>query len=280
MFDCLRAEVMDDDNSAFKSCTSDCIGVGDDDEMSIVAPSSHVYLTVLLDTFKPCASDCIGIGGEEDKFHLLEPNTIIANFPSDFIFGASSSAYQVEGAAFEDGRTPSIYDTFSHSGRITGGGEVACDEYHRYKEDVQLMVNTGLDAYRFSISWSRLIPRIQPHVTLIHSDLPQVLEDEYEGFLSPRIIEDFTAYVDVCFREFGDRVQHWTTFYEANIFPLGGYDAGITPPARCSYPFGLVNCTIGNSTTEPYVVAHQILLAHASAARIYKEKYQALCVGD
>ncbi|GAB4861429.1 glycosyl hydrolase 1 [Ancistrocladus abbreviatus] len=221
------------------------------------------------------------------------------DFPTDFIFGSGTSAYQVEGAANEDGRTPSIFDTFAHSGTWHGGnGNIACDEYHKYKEDVQLMVETGLDAYRFSISWPRLIPNgsgpvnqrgleyynnlidelishgIQPHVTLMHSDLPQFLQDEYGGFLNQRIVRDFTAYADVCFREFGDRVLHWTTFNEANIFAIGGYDAGSTPPRRCSAPFGF-NCHGGNSTTEPYIAAHNILLAHASAARLYRQKYQA-----
>ncbi|WJZ90345.1 hypothetical protein VitviT2T_009494 [Vitis vinifera] len=81
------------------------------------------------------------------------------DFPTDFIFGAGTSAYQVEGAAFQDGRTPSTWDTFAHAGHAHGAtGDIACDEYHKYKEDVKLMVETGLDAYRFSISWSRLIP--------------------------------------------------------------------------------------------------------------------------
>ncbi|BAT84080.1 hypothetical protein VIGAN_04135200 [Vigna angularis var. angularis] len=82
-------------------------------------------------------------------------------FPRDFVFGASTSAYQVEGAANEDGRKPSIWDTFSHAGNANlyaGDGDVACDHYHKYKEDVKLMANMGLEAYRFSISWSRLIP--------------------------------------------------------------------------------------------------------------------------
>uniref|UniRef100_A0A803MPC5 Uncharacterized protein n=1 Tax=Chenopodium quinoa TaxID=63459 RepID=A0A803MPC5_CHEQI len=117
--------------------------------------------------------------------------------------------------------------------------------------------------------------RIEPHVTLVHTDLPQVLENEYGGFLNVRIIEDFTSYVDVCFREFGDRVRHWTTFNEANIFVFGGYDAGNTPPSRCSSPFGFINCTKGNSTTEPYIAAHHILLAHAYAVKLYKENYKA-----
>uniref|UniRef100_A0A803MPC9 Uncharacterized protein n=1 Tax=Chenopodium quinoa TaxID=63459 RepID=A0A803MPC9_CHEQI len=223
------------------------------------------------------------------------------DFPTDFVFGASTSAYQVEGAALEDGRKPSIYDTFAHRLEYdTGNPDVACDQYHKYKEDVQLMVETGLDAYRFSISWSRLIPDgrgainpkglrfynnlinelishgIEPHVTLLHTDLPQVLEDEYRGFLNPKIIEDFTSYADVCFREFGDRVRHWTTFNEANIFVFGGYDVGNTPPSRCSFPFGFINCTKGNSTTEPYIAAHHILLAHGYAVKLYKDKYKTI----
>lgn len=221
------------------------------------------------------------------------------DFPTDFIFGAGTSAYQVEGAAFEDGRKASIFDTFAYSGKyLEGNGDVASDTYHKYKKDVELMVETGLDAYRFSISWSRIIPDgrgpvnykgveyynnlinelishgIQPHATLMHLDTPQVLEDEYGSFINESIIEDFTAYADVCFREFGDRVLYWTTINEANIFILAGYDAGTSPPGRCSSPFGR-NCTVGDSTTEPYLVAHNILLAHASVSKLYKEKYQA-----
>ncbi|GLT53493.1 hypothetical protein SLA2020_267590 [Shorea laevis] len=220
------------------------------------------------------------------------------DFPPGFVFGSGSSAYQVEGAADQDGRAPSIWDTFTHAGKMHGdNADIACDEYHRYKEDVQLMVDTGLEAYRFSISWSRLIPNgrgpvnpkglqyynnlinelvsngIQPHVTLHHSDLPQALEDEYGGWVNRKIVKDFTAYADVCFRKFGDRVSHWTTVNEANVFVIGGYDGGYLPPQHCSSPFG-VNCTRGNSSTEPYLAAHHILLAHASAAILYKEKYQ------
>ncbi|KAK6247590.1 hypothetical protein QUC31_019155 [Theobroma cacao] len=165
------------------------------------------------------------------------------------------------------------------------------------QEDVQLMVDIGLDAYRFSISWSRLIPNgrgpvnmkglqyynnlidelirngIQPHVTLHHADLPLALEDEYGGWINQKIVRDFTSYADVCFREFGDRVLHWTTLNEANVFVLGGYDLGFQPPRRCSATFPL-NCSKGNSSTEPYMAAHNILLAHAAVAKLYKKKYQ------
>ncbi|XP_062088586.1 beta-glucosidase 11-like isoform X5 [Humulus lupulus] len=221
------------------------------------------------------------------------------DFPANFVFGAGTSAYQVEGAANEDGRTPSIWDTFAHNVYPQGdNGDVASDGYHKYQEDVQLMANMGLDAYRFSISWSRLIPNgrgpvnpkgleyynnlingllkhgIQPHVTLVNYDHPQALEDEYGGWVSRKMVKDFIQYADVCFKEFGDRVQYWTTVNEPNIFGDGSYDAGIAPPQRCSPPFGITNCTRGNSSTESYLVVHHILLAHASVVRLYRENYQ------
>ena len=86
--------------------------------------------------------------------------------------------------------------------------------------------------------------------------------------------EDFTAYADVCFREFGDRVLYWSTVNEVNVFAIGAYDQGIMAPFRCSPPFGLQNCTGGNSTSEPYIVAHNIMLAHATTVRLYRNKYQ------
>ncbi|KAH1058311.1 Hydroxyisourate hydrolase [Glycine soja] len=221
------------------------------------------------------------------------------DFPLDFVFGSGTSAYQVEGAANKDGRTPSIWDTFAYAGYAHGeNGDVACDGYHKYKEDVQLMLETGLDAYRFSISWSRLLPNgrgpvnpkglqyynnlinelisngIQPHATLHNFDLPQVLEDEYGGWTSRDIIRDFTYYAEVCFREFGDRVLYWTTVNEPNVFALGGYDQGNSPPRRCSPPFCATNDTRGNSTYEPYLAVHHILLSHSSAARLYWRKYR------
>ncbi|AAC24061.1 Similar to prunasin hydrolase precursor gb/U50201 from Prunus serotina. ESTs gb/T21225 and gb/AA586305 come from this gene [Arabidopsis thaliana] len=200
-----------------------------------------------------------------------------------------------EGAAAEDGRKPSVWDTLCYSRNI-GNGDVTCDGYHKYKEDVKLMVDTNLDAFRFSISWSRLIPNgrgsvnqkglqfyknliselithgIEPHVTLYHYDHPQYLEDEYGGWVNNMMIKDFTAYVDVCFREFGNYVKFWTTINEANVFTIGGYNDGDTPPGRCSLPGK--NCLLGNSSTETYIVGHNLLLAHASASRLYKQKYK------
>ncbi|XP_072062236.1 hydroxyisourate hydrolase isoform X4 [Arachis hypogaea] len=223
----------------------------------------------------------------------------INDFPLDFVFGSGTTAYQWEGAVNEDGRTPSVWDTFAHDGDMhEENGDVACDGYHKYKEDVKLMVETGLEAYRFSISWSRLIPNgrgpinpkalefynnlinelisngIQPHVTLNNFDFPQALEDEYGGWISPQMISDFTNYADVCFREFGDRVLYWITVNEPNMIALGGYDQAIVPPQHCSPPFCVNKSIRGNSTTEPYLVVHHILLAHSSAARLYRTKYK------
>ncbi|KFK35447.1 hypothetical protein AALP_AA5G285400 [Arabis alpina] len=218
------------------------------------------------------------------------------DFPDDFLFGAATSAYQWEGAFDEDGRTPSVWDTYSHT-YSRYNGDIACDGYHKYKEDVKLMAEMGLEAFRFSISWTRLIPNgrgpinpkgllfyknlikelrkygIEPHVTIYHYDLPQSLEDEYGGWINRKVIEDFTAFADVCFREFGDDVKLWTTINEATIFAIGSYSDGLSPPGHCS-PYELINCSTGNSSTEPYIAGHNMLLAHASASKLYKLKYK------
>ncbi|XP_040382732.1 beta-glucosidase 5-like [Oryza brachyantha] len=222
------------------------------------------------------------------------------DFPSDFVFGSATSSYQYEGAVHEDGKSPSNWDIFTHEGKMPdrSTADVSADGYHKYKDDVKLMVETNLEAYRLSISWSRLIPNgrgavnpkglqyynniidelvkngIEVHVMIYQLDLPQVLEDEYGGWLSPRILEDFKEYADVCFREFGDRVSHWITIDEPNVASFGSYDNGQLAPGRCSDPFGVRKCTIGNSSVEPYIAVHNMLLAHASVTRLYREKYQ------
>ncbi|OWM73464.1 hypothetical protein CDL15_Pgr026563 [Punica granatum] len=152
-------------------------------------------------------------------------------------------------------------------------GDVAVDQYHKYKEDVGIMKEMGLDAYRFSISWSRILPRIQPYVTLFHWDLPQTLDDEYGGFLSPRIVDDYRDFADFCFKEFGDRVKYWITFNKPWTYCNFGYATGSLAPGRCS-AWQNLNCTGGDSGTEPYLVAHHLLLAHAAAVKLYKEKYE------
>ncbi|POO00087.1 Glycoside hydrolase [Trema orientale] len=224
------------------------------------------------------------------------------NFPPGFLFGTASSSYQYEGAANVDGKGASIWDTFTSTfpEKIVdhSSGAIADEFYYRYKDDIALMKHIGFDSFRFSISWPRLLPRgrisegvsqaglqfynnlidellsngLQPSVTLFHWDLPQVLEDKYGGFLSPNIVNDYRDYVDFCFNKFGDRVKHWITFNEPNIFASGGYDSGIKAPGRCSYY--VRNCTVGNSGTEPYLVVHHMILSHGAAVKLYREKYQ------
>ncbi|PKI68419.1 hypothetical protein CRG98_011216 [Punica granatum] len=221
------------------------------------------------------------------------------SFPKGFIFGTATSAYQVEGMADKDGRGPSIWDVFVKiPGKIAGNatGDVAVDQYHKYKEDVDLMHKLNFDAYRFSISWSRIFPNgtgkvnwqgvayynrlidaliekgITPYANLYHYDLPEALEERYKGFLTLKVVKDFADYADFCFKTFGDRVKNWMTFNEPRIVAALGYDNGMNPPNRCSKEYG--NCTAGNSATEPYIAAHHLLLSHAAAVKRYREKHQ------
>jgi len=161
-----------------------------------------------------------------------------------------------------------------------------------------MMHSLGLDSYRFSLSWSRILPKgrfggvnlagikfynnlinsllqkgILPFVTINHFDVPRELEERYGSWLSPEMQEDFTYFADLCFKMFGDRVKHWTTFNEPNLMVKFGYFSGKYPPNHCSKPFG--KCASGNSSTEPYIAAHNIILAHAKTVNIYRKNYQA-----
>ncbi|XP_058200437.1 raucaffricine-O-beta-D-glucosidase-like isoform X3 [Rhododendron vialii] len=252
-----------------------------------------------------------------------------ASFTDDFVFGAASAAFQFEGAANEGGRGPSIWDDFTKRwpGRISDGsnGNMGIDFYHQFKEDVKIMKKMGLEGFRFSISWSRILPSgqlnqginkegiqfyndliddllandITPFATLFHWDVPQALEDAYGGFLSSKIVADFCDYVDLCFWEFGDRVKHWITLNEPWWFSNGGYVTGASAPGRgttaatplkssaedstWSFEPSHRSCTStpsepfdnGNPATEPYIVAHNLLLAHAAAVDLYRKNYQA-----
>ncbi|CAF1872763.1 unnamed protein product [Brassica napus] len=227
-----------------------------------------------------------------------------SDFPEDFIFGSATSAYQVEGGAHEDGRGPSIWDTFSekYPEKIKDGsnGSVADNSYHLYKEDVALLHQIGFNAYRFSISWSRILPRgnlkgginqagidyynnlinellskgIKPFATMFHWDTPQGLEDAYGGFRGSVIVNDFRDYADICFKNFGDRVKHWMTLNEPLTVVQQGYVAGVMAPGRCS-KFTNPNCTAGDGATEPYIVGHNLILAHGAAVEVYRKKYKA-----
>ncbi|CAN7095498.1 unnamed protein product [Brassica rapa subsp. narinosa] len=214
-----------------------------------------------------------------------------------------------EGAAHEDGRGPSIWDTYSEKfpEKIMDGsnGSVADDSYYLYEEDVNLLHQIGFNAYRFSISWSRILPRgnlkgginqaginyynnlinqlllkgVKPYVTIFHWDLPEALEVAYGGFLGAEIVNDFRDYAELCFQKFGDRVKHWMTLNEPFTVVKQGYLTGEKAPGRCS-SFTNPNCLGGDGATEPYIVGHNFLLAHGAAVKVYREKYQATQKGE
>ncbi|KAG0478185.1 hypothetical protein HPP92_012904 [Vanilla planifolia] len=215
-----------------------------------------------------------------------QPYSILSNhkphnsFPPDFVFGAASSAFQVEGATKDGGRGPSIWDTFCEQSKdkVAGGatGEPGAGSYYRYKEDVKLLSDIGLQAYRFSISWSRVLPNIEPFVTIFHWDVPQALEDEYGGFLSRKIMDDYVNYANLLFTEFGGKVKHWITMNEPLMFATLGYRTGCLPPGHCTPDLvysGVGYSPAGDSIREPYKVAHNILLAHAEAVSLYKNSF-------
>jgi beta-glucosidase len=199
-------------------------------------------------------------------------------FPDGFVWGAATAAYQIEGAWAEDGKGESIWDRFSHtSGKIANGdtGDVACDHYHRWPEDVALMRHLGLQAYRFSISWPRLLPQgrgranpagidfysrlvdglleaeIEPFVTLYHWDLPQALQDE-GGWPARTTAEAFVEYADLVSRSLGDRVKHWMTLNEPFVSAIVGYYEGRHAPGH-------------SDLDETVAAAHHLLLGHGWA---------------
>lgn len=178
-------------------------------------------------------------------------------FPTGFLWGSASAAYQVEGAWNDDGKGISNWDKFVRiPGKTFKGttGDVAVDHYHRYKEDIRLMAEMGLKAYRFSVAWTRIFPngrgqvnkkgiefynnlineliknKIEPILTIYHWDLPQALQDEYGGWESRQIVEDFTKYAVTLYQNFGDRVKFWVSLNEQNIFTGLGYRTALHPP--------------------------------------------------
>ncbi|MEU8523300.1 GH1 family beta-glucosidase [Streptomyces sp. NPDC048577] len=186
------------------------------------------------------------------------PLTAGRPFPADFLWGSATAAYQIEGAVREDGRTPSIWDTFSHTpGKVFEGhtGDVAVDHYHRFRDDVRLMADLGLNAYRFSVSWSRVQPTgrgqavqkgldfyrrlvdellaagIEPSLTLYHWDLPQELEDA-GGWPERATAERFGDYAALVAEALGDRVKRWTTLNEPWCSAFLGYGSGVHAPGR------------------------------------------------
>ena len=208
-------------------------------------------------------------------------NTPSPLFPTNFIWGAATASYQIEGAWDADGKGESIWDRFSHTpGRIRDGstGDVACDHYHRYRDDVALMRRLGLKAYRFSISWPRVQPdgfgrvnlkgldfydrlvdalleaNIQPFVTLHHWDLHQALYEK-GGWLERENLPYFADYAVLMAKRLGDRVHHWATFNEPNVIADAGFGWGEHAPG------------IKGDWKSAHQVTHNLMLAHGLAVQ-------------
>jgi beta-glucosidase len=204
-------------------------------------------------------------------------------FPAGFLWGAATSAYQIEGSPLADGAGPSIWHRFAHTpGLIASGdtGDVACDHFHKYLEDVALMREIGLNAYRFSISWSRIFPdgtgpvnsrglafydrlidalleeQIQPLVTLYHWDLPAALDDR-GGWLNRDVAGWFAEYATTLYRAFDDRVPMWATLNEPWVVMDGGYMHGVLAPGH-------------RNLFEAPIVSHNLLRAHGAAVQAYR----------
>ncbi|CAN1345503.1 Beta-glucosidase 12 [Linum perenne] len=151
-------------------------------------------------------------------------------------------------------------------------GDIAADSYHLYKLSGRVN-HIGIQHYNDVIN-EVIAQGLIPFVTILHFDPPQSLEDEYDGFLSKKIVNDFRDYADICFKEFGDRVKYWITLNEPYVFSLGGYATGGMAPGRCTTTKDN-KCDEGNSAVEPYLAAHNQLLAHAAVVSLYRQKYQA-----
>ncbi|CAH1273699.1 LCT [Branchiostoma lanceolatum] len=220
---------------------------------------------------------------------------ISGTVPSGFLWGTSTAAYQVEGGWNTSGKGESIWDHWAHQPGRTPLGDTACDSYHKYATDVQLGANLAMTAYRFSISWPRLLPdgtlaggvnqagvdyynklideliahKMVPFVTMYHWDLPQALQTKYGGWTNASMVDYFNDYATLCFQKFGDRVKRWATFNEPWSFIVPGYGLGVSPPQML---FGMKR--------RQYEVAHVVIKAHARAWHTYNDSFRAQQGGE
>jgi beta-glucosidase len=213
-------------------------------------------------------------------------------FPESFLWGASTSAYQIEGSPLADGAGPSIWQRFAHSpGRTTNGdtGDVACDHYRRFRDDVKLMSELGLQAYRFSISWSRILPEgtgrvnargldfyeqlvdallaanIKPNATLFHWDLPAALDDR-GGWMNRDVADWFGEYAAAVYQRLGDRVPMWATLNEPWVVTDGGYLHGALAPGH-------------RNLFEAPIASHNLLRAHGRGVQAFRAEARAGQIG-
>jgi beta-glucosidase len=229
------------------------------------------------------------VGAERSGFAEAPMADVV---PEGFVWGVATSAFQIEGAHDVDGRGPSIWDTFAaQPGAIADGSNarVACDHYHRFEQDIQIIRSLGVRAYRFSVSWPRILPTgrgavnaagldfyerlvdallaagIDPWLTLYHWDLPQALEDG-GGWVSRSTVDAFVEFANSVSRRLGDRVTHWITHNEPWCASVLGYAQGEHAPGKKSWPDALV-------------AAHHILLSHGRAVPVLRSNVRGARVG-
>uniref|UniRef100_A0A3B5MDP0 Lactase n=1 Tax=Xiphophorus couchianus TaxID=32473 RepID=A0A3B5MDP0_9TELE len=237
--------------------------------------SAHFYFQLMKDNGFPITEDEKMLYGE---------------FPQGFLWSSATAAYQIEGGWRADGKSLSIWDKFAHTPlKIfnSDNGDIACDSYNKIDEDIAILKQLGVNHYRFSISWTRVLPdgttnhinevgfryydrlvnallaaNIQPHITLYHWDLPQALQN-VGGWENDTIVQRFRDYADVMFSRLGDRVKLWVTINEPYNVAMIGHGYGVAAPGISFRP-----------GTLPYIVAHNLIKAHAEAWHLYNDKYR------
>jgi beta-glucosidase len=246
---------------------------------SPISPTPSPTLVPTSPPVEPIASVDEGMSAYAAQFGMRQPIT----FPKDFLWGAGTSAYQIEGAWNTDGKGESICDRWARTpGMIKNNdnADVAADHYHLYQEDLALMKTMGLNAYRFSLSWPRILPAgggqvnpagldfyerlvdalqeagIQSNITLYCWDLPQALQDQ-GGWIKRDIVDVFVEYVDLVTRRLGDRVQAWSTINEPHSIVYSGYELGTLAPAM-------------KNPRLAQLVSHHLMLAHARALTVLR----------
>jgi len=233
-----------------------------------------------------CKQDC-----EKCAYNADRDGWPGGKFPDDFAWSLATASYQIEGSWDADGKGKNIWDTFSQTpGNVDNDqtGNIACDSYRQMDRDIAQMKKMGVKTYRFSLSWSRLLPKgrrekdgqgvnqagvthysdfidkllangINPFVTLYHWDLPQPLQDEYQGWLGAKIADDFEDYARLCYESFGDRVKNWITINEAEVVADQGYEwAAMAPGIK----------------DRMYLARHNTVRAHTKAYRVYEKEFK------
>lgn len=244
-----------------------------------------VRFIFILGFFVVCITGRSSDPKEDDEF-------LYGRFPDHFLWGYATASYQIEGGWNEDGKGESIWDHYTHRAVSPiidrSNGDVACDSYHKYDVDVQLLKNMKADYYRFSIAWTRILPLgtmdvinqagidyynnlidlllendIIPMVTMYHWDLPQALQANFGGWPNEELIEHYANYARLLFGIYGDRVKYWITFNEPYNTCELGYGVAVAAPG------------ILQEATAPYLCAHTIIKSHARAYRIYESEFKA-----